>query len=223
MTLRTSGGNAKNGMTCSQAASHCRLIAGYCRPTSESVQASRASAGGLLGRGGVDQAQLGGHLFAVLVVDPAQRGPGQVHDAGLHQRVGPHGLDRGRQPGQAVADHDQDVGDAAGLEVVHHPQPELGALGVLDPDAEDLLLAVDVDPDGQVRGLVLHRAGVADLADDRVEEDHRLDRVQRPGLPLPDLLEDRVGDLADQVRRDLDVVDLQQMGAWISRTDMPCA
>ena len=43
MTLRTSGGNAKNGMTCSQAASHCRLIAGYCRPISESVQASRAS------------------------------------------------------------------------------------------------------------------------------------------------------------------------------------
>lgn len=36
-------GNAKNGMTCSQAASHYRLMGGYCWPTSESVQASRAS------------------------------------------------------------------------------------------------------------------------------------------------------------------------------------
>ena len=43
MTLRTSGLKAKNGMTCSQEASHCRLIAGYSFPTSLSGQASKAS------------------------------------------------------------------------------------------------------------------------------------------------------------------------------------
>ena len=60
-----------------------------------------------------------------------------------------------------------------GLELVHHPQPELGALGVLDSNAEDLLAAVDVDPDGKGGGLVPHHAVGADLAVDRAEEDHR--------------------------------------------------
>jgi hypothetical protein len=51
-----------------------------------------------------------------------------------------------------------------------------------------------------VGGLVLHHPGVADLAHDGVEEDHRPHRLQRPGLPLADLVEDGVGDLGDQIR-----------------------
>ena len=69
---------------------------------------------------------------------------------------------------------------------------------------EDFLLAVSADADGQVGGVVLHRAGVAALAHDGGEEDHGPYRVQGPRLPFPDLVEDGVGDLGDQVRRDLD-------------------
>jgi hypothetical protein len=43
MTLPTSGGKAKNGITCSQAASRWRRIAGYYRPKSESASASNAA------------------------------------------------------------------------------------------------------------------------------------------------------------------------------------
>ncbi len=39
---------------------------------------------------------------------------------------------------QAVDDGDQDVLDAAVLQLVHHPQPELGALVLLQPQAKDL-------------------------------------------------------------------------------------
>jgi hypothetical protein len=132
--------------------------------------------------------------------------------AGLHDRVRPDGGDRLGQPGESVADDDEDVLHAAGAKLVHHPQPEFGALDCLHPDAQDLLLAVGVDPDGQMRGLVAHRAVVSDLADHRVQEDHRPDPVQRSGLPLGDLLEHRVGDRGDQVRADGHVVDLGQMG-----------
>jgi hypothetical protein len=48
-------------------------------------------------------------------------------------------------------------------------------------------------------GLVAHRATVADLADQRVEDDRRMDRVKRAGLPLGDLGMHRVGDPGDQV------------------------
>jgi hypothetical protein len=62
-----------------------------------------------------------------------------------------------------------------------------------------------------VGGFILRRAGVADLADDRIQKDHRPDRLQRSGLPFSDLFDDRIGDLGDQVRGNLNVVDLGQM------------
>src|SRR5207253_2987641 len=40
---------------------------------------------------------------------------------------------------------------------------------------------------------------VADVDPQRVKEDHRIDRVERPDLPFPHLLEHGVGDPADQV------------------------
>ena len=62
----------------------------------------------------------------------------QVHDGGLHHRVGEHGGDRFGKALQAVDDSDQDVADAAVLQLVHNPQPELGALRLLDPDAQKI-------------------------------------------------------------------------------------
>ena len=40
------------------------------------------------------------------------------------------------------------------LELVHHPQPELGALGLLDPDAENLLGTVGQDAERDAYRLV---------------------------------------------------------------------
>jgi hypothetical protein len=50
----------------------------------------------------------------------------------------------------------------------------------LDPDAEDVLDPVHVDPDGDVRGPVGHVRAVADLDHDRVQVEHRVERLQRP-------------------------------------------
>jgi hypothetical protein len=43
-----------------------------------------------------------------------------------------------------------------------------------------------------------HAVG-ADRADDRVEEDHWIDPVERAGLPVAHLLQHRVGDRGNQV------------------------
>jgi hypothetical protein len=59
--------------------------------------------------------------------------------------------------------------------------------------------------------VVAYRLAVADLHDQAVEVDDRVDGLQRPGLPRLGVLEHAVGDLGDQVRRDFGTVDLGQM------------
>jgi hypothetical protein len=48
--------------------------------------------------------------------------------------------------------------DAPVLQLVHHPQPEFGALGLLDPDAQNLLGAVRQDAERDIDGLVPDKA-----------------------------------------------------------------
>src|SRR5439155_4828363 len=58
---------------------------------------------------------------------------------------------------------------------------------------------------------------LTDLEDERVEEDDRVDVVERPLLPLAHVLHDRVGDPADQVAADADAVDLGQVRLDVAR------
>ena len=59
------------------------------------------------------------------------------------QAGGKDGLDRFGEAGQAVDAGDQDVNDAAAVEVVEDGEPELRALGVLPPEPERFAIAVD--------------------------------------------------------------------------------
>jgi hypothetical protein len=56
-----------------------------------------------------------------------------MHDAGLHPRLWERGLDRFGEAFEAVDAGDQDVLDAALLEIGQDLQPELRALGLLKP------------------------------------------------------------------------------------------
>src|SRR5262249_42966442 len=79
---------------------------------------------------------------------------------------------------------------------------------LLDPQPQHPLLAFAVEGERHVDRLVAHQPLVADLDPQRVEENHR---VERPVLPFANLLEDRVGDPADQIGRNLDAVNLHQV------------
>ena len=101
-------------------------------------------------RGGVDRSQRGGDLLAIAVVDVAQRRADEVHDAGLHPGLRERRLDRLGEAFEAVDAADQDVLDAAALEVIEDGQPELGALGLLPPQPEDLPVAVARHPKREI-------------------------------------------------------------------------
>ena len=67
--------------------------------------------GGLDGGGGVDRAQRGGDVFAVLVGHEPHRGTNEMHGAGLYGGLRPGGLDGLGEAGQSVAADDEHVAD----------------------------------------------------------------------------------------------------------------
>ena len=117
-----------------------------------------------------------------LVGHEPHRRPNQVHRAGLHGGLRPGGLDRLGEAGQPVAADDQHVADAAVAQLGADPGPELRALGGLDPDPEHVLDPVQVDPDGDVRGLVADLVPVPDLDHQGVQVEDRVELLQRPGF-----------------------------------------
>ena len=154
----------------------------------------------------VDRLDRRGQRLAILPARVVQAVADQVHDAGLQRGGREHRRQRLGHALQAIGDGDQDVVHAAGLQVVEHLHPELGALGVLDPQPQDVARAVGQHAQRQVDRLVAHHRVLADLHAQRVEEDHRVHRLQRPGLPGGDLGHDRVGDRADELGRHLRAV-----------------
>jgi len=161
--------------------------------------------------GAVDFSQLGDDRLPVLPGDEIERVSNEMHDAGLHRSFREDGVDRLGKAFEAVDDGDQDVLDAAGLQFVHNPQPELRALGVFDPEPEDVLGAFGRDAERDVDGLVANQALVADLDAQGVEKHQGIARLQWPVLPFRDRLQNRVGDRRNQVRRHFEAVELQQM------------
>jgi len=75
---------------------------------------------------------------------------------------------------------------------------------------------VDVDADGDVHGPV-GDLGTADLDHDRVDQQHRIHRIQRPVLPRSHVSDDLVGDLRDRLTAHLGVIDLLKV-----RLDLAC-
>jgi len=110
-------------------------------------------------------------------------------------------------PIQPVDAADQDVLCAALLQIGQDLHPELRALVSLEPHAEYFALTVQVDRQRQITCPALHAAAIADLQHQRVEEHDRIDVIQRPCLPRPRVVHNRVGDPADQVTANFDAVD----------------
>ena len=76
-------------------------------------------------------------------------------------RVRPRRLDRLRQALEPVAAHDQHVLHAPVGEIGADVGPERRALGVLDPDPQHVLDALEVHADGDV-GCLLYTSDAAD-------------------------------------------------------------
>src|ERR1700683_4925820 len=103
---------------------------------------------------------------------------------------------------QPVDAGDEDVVDAALLEGGEDLHPELRALAGLEPRAEHFALSIHPDRHCQITGSSLHAAAIADRQHQRVEEHDWVDILERPGLPRPSVVHDRVGDTADKIPSD---------------------
>ena len=134
--------------------------------------------------GGVDRLQVALELVPVLAGGQPERVADQVDDAGLHDRLRPHVADHVGQALQPVADHEERVRHAAvacrsvsTLIQNFAPSPPVPA-----HSPRMSLLPVQGDPDRGVDRPV-GDLPVADLDHDRVDEDRRVDLVQRPVRP----------------------------------------
>ena len=114
---------------------------------------------------------------------------------------GPGAPDRLRETLEPVAAHHEHVGHTPVAELGQHGGPLLGALPTRgpQPQPEDVAFALQVDADGHVDGPV-GDLGAPDLDHDRVDQDHRVERVEGPVLPGHHVGHDVVGDLRDRLR-----------------------
>lgn len=97
-----------------------------------------------------------------------------MHDAGLDERVRPRRLPLHqplRKPREPVTADDENVTHTSVGKFRTDVGPERGALGVLHPDAQDMLDAVHIDTHGDMRCFRPRVPAVADLHPDRVEVD----------------------------------------------------
>ena len=109
-----------------------------------------------------------------------------MHDARLGDGLRPDRADGLGEAFEPVADHHEHVAGAAAADLGEDPQPVLGAFAVAvlpGPQPQDVPLAVGGYPQRDVDGPVGDLA-VADLDMDGVQEQDRVNRVQRPGLPF---------------------------------------
>ena len=156
--------------------------------------------GNLCVQGGVNRSKRGSELFAIFPARKIQAVTNQVHDACLKRGSLVRSAKGLRNSLQAIGDGDQNIFNTACLEVVEDLEPEFGALCVLDPQPQDVAAAVGQNPQRQINCLVAHNGFFSNLDSQRVKEDHRIHRFERPVLPGADLGHDGVGDRADELR-----------------------
>src|SRR5207253_1035577 len=92
-------------------------------------------------------------------------------------------VDRLRETGQAAGANEEHVLDAAVSQLGQHARPEAGALGLLDPEAQAVTLAVERDPDRDVDGLLPDDLLIADRHLHRVQVDGDVHLLERSALP----------------------------------------
>ncbi len=101
------------------------------------------------------------------------------------------------------------------------PDHRPGVRLLLEPQARHLPGAIGANAERDVDGFVTDHALVADLHPQGVEEDERIDRVERPLLPDRHLVEHGVGHRRDQVWRHVDAIQIVQVPGDLAGAHAP--
>lgn len=126
-------------MTSGHARRQLSAIAGYLRPQRLASNATRAFFAGVGVDGPVNVLERCGDGLAILVGHEVEAVAQKMDDAGLNRGVGKD-CDNGFRKAFEAVDHSyENVFNAAGPQLIHDPQPELGALVLFEPKAENFL------------------------------------------------------------------------------------
>lgn len=122
-----------------------------------------------------------------------------------------NGLDGLRQAGQAITTGDENVLEAAVLQVGQDGEPELTALSFGEPQAENIFASFHVDADSHIDRLRQDVPVVPDFYAQAVQREDRIMAFQRTGLPRRQLGHDLFRNDGNQLRRHLGLVDVIQV------------
>ena len=92
----------------------------------------------------VDRAQRCGQGLTLLPTGKVHRVTKQMHDARLDTSLRKHGFNRFGKALEAIDHRNEDIFRASNADIVHHAEPELGSLGLLDPKAQDLFVGASI-------------------------------------------------------------------------------
>ena len=160
--------------------------------------------------GGVDRPERSGKQLAILPAGVVLAVANQVQDACLQRSGREQGAQGLGHALETICQGNQDVVDPPGLHVVEHLHPELGFLGAFNPQAQDVAAAVGQHAQGQLNGHVANDGVFLDLHVQRIEEHHRVHRLQRASLLGRHLGRHRLGHAADEFVGNVGAVGLQQ-------------
>src|SRR5919109_4382277 len=161
------------------------------------LEAVKGLGSGLLVGGAVNFSQIGGELPALGPGDELAGVADLVDDAQLGERQGEGGFDGLGEAGEVVCASDEDVLHAPAFKVAQYREPERGALCFRNPDAQNLLQTLVVQPDDEVDGLVHNLGVVPDFEPDAVQPNDEVNLFQGAVLPCLDVVEQLIGDVGD--------------------------
>lgn len=158
------------------------------------VQVVQRDLCGAFGGGPIDSLQIVHERFLVFGADVLHGVADLVNDALLHLGVWINGFNGLREAGQAIDTGNQDVFDAAVLQVGEHAEPVVSAFGVRQVQPDQLLFAFDVQGQNGINRFADVAAILAYFIVNGIEPDDRINRVQIALPPALQLRQQLVGD-----------------------------
>ena len=107
-----------------------------------------------------------------------------MDDTILNFSFGENRLNGCGKAGEIVGAGNQDILYAPVFQAIEYRCPEFGALIFTDPHTQNVLLAVQIDTNGNVDSFLDDLAFTAHMVVDGIQKYHRIDALQRPLLPF---------------------------------------
>ena len=107
-----------------------------------------------------------------------------MDDAVLDLSLGKGGMDGRVKSSQIVCTGDENILYASVFQAVENGSPEFGTLIFAYPHPQDVLSAIQIDPNGNVYCFLHDLPFTADMVVDGIQKHDGVDGLQRPLLPL---------------------------------------